>query len=273
MEGELISVVMATYNEPPEIVEASIRSILGQTYQNFELLIYDDSSDKRTRERIDSFLGDTRVRVIRHDIRSGFVRSLNMGLHDARGTYIARMDGDDIALPERFEKEVSFLRAHRGICVVGGQIEIIDENGRVTSSRSYPAGGIRLAVFSAIRNPLAHPAVMMRREVIDRGFVYDETLGMSEDLDLWLRLMSHSIKLANLPDIVLKYRVTDDFSSRRTSRRQREYTAYVRRKNFDSRRLACSCLSLAVSFVLCIVPAEAIRRIYKRENGRDGILK
>ena len=180
MEGELISVVMATYNEPPEIVEASIRSILGQTYQNFALLIYDDSSDKRTRERIDSFLGDTRVRVIRHDIRSGFVRSLNMGLHDARGTYIARMDGDDIALPERFEKEVSFLRAHRDICVVGGQIEIIDENGRVTSSRSYPAGGIRLAVFSAIRNPLAHPAVMMRREVIDRGFVYLSLIHISE---------------------------------------------------------------------------------------------
>lgn len=270
MEGELISVVMATYNEPPEIVGAAIQSILGQTYRNFELLIYDDSSDEHTRKRIDSFLEDTRVRVIRHATRSGFVRSLNMGLHDAKGTYIARMDGDDIALPERLEKEISFLQANRDIYAVGGQIEIIDETGRVTSSRFYPTGGIRLAVFSAIRNPLAHPTVMMRREVIDRGFAYDETLGLSEDLDLWLRLMNHSFKLANLPDTVLKYRVTGDFSAKRISRRQRGYMAYVRRKNFDRRHLARSCLSLAVSVIFCMIPAEMLGMIYKRENGQSG---
>lgn len=270
MEDGLVSVVMATYNEPPEIVGASIQSILGQTYRNFEMLVYDDSSDEGTRKRIDSFLGDERVRVIRQDTRAGFVRSLNMGLRDAKGMYIARMDGDDVALPERFEKEVSFLQANRDVCAVGGQIEIIDEKGRVTSSRSYPTGGSRLALYSAVRNPLAHPTVMMRRELVDQGFVYDETLGMSEDLDLWLRLMNHSFKLANLPDTVLQYRVTGDFASKRTSRRQRKYMAYVRRKNFDRRHLARSCLSLAASFVFCTVPAEAIRRIYRRENGRGG---
>ena len=102
----LVSVVMATYNEEPEIINKSIKSIQDQTYRNFELLIFDDSTNPETRNAIDAFTEDERIKVFRSPERVGFVKSLNLGLKTAKGKYIARMDGDDIALPIRFEKEV-----------------------------------------------------------------------------------------------------------------------------------------------------------------------
>ena len=104
---------MATYNEPPQIISKAIESIINQTYTAWELLIFDDSDRADTRQAIDAYTVDTRLRVYREKQRIGFVPALNQGLEKAAGKYIARMDGDDISLPERFEKEVTFLSAGR----------------------------------------------------------------------------------------------------------------------------------------------------------------
>lgn len=265
----LVSVVMATYNEPAEIVGAAIKSILDQTYDNIELLIYDDSTEERTREAIDSFQDDDRVHVFREEKRVGFVRSLNIGLKRARGKFIARMDGDDIARPERLEKEAEYMELHPDVSVVGGQIALIDESGTALSSRRYPLGGVRLALFSTVRNPLAHPAVMIRRELVDAGFRYDESLNMSEDLDLWLRVMNSGYRVANIGDTVLDYRVGNDFAKKRTRREQVEYMAMVRRKNFDKHHLAHSILSCFSAWVYLHTPARVVQQIYKDENGQN----
>ncbi len=264
----LVSVVMAVCNEPPAVVRTSIQSIMDQTYQNFELLIYDDSTDGATREAVDLFAGDGRVKVIREKERMGFAHALNLGLHEARGAYIARMDGDDISLPERLEKEASYLERHKDVYVLGGQVDIIDESGRVVSERKYPLGGGKLFFFSAVRNPLAHPAVMMRRELVEEGFSYDESLEMSEDLDLWLRIMNHSHRIANLPDKVLAYRVSGNFADKRTGKKQASYMAGVRWKNFSRRHLLHSCLSAAAAGAFFLAPKGAVRKMYDRENGR-----
>ena len=183
-EKQLVSVVMATFNEPVEMIEGAIGSILNQTYQNIELLIFDDSTKPDTIASIDKIaLSDARVSVHRFSERKGFVESLNEGLKLAKGEYIARMDGDDFSLPERIKKEVDFLLDNPSIAVVGGQMDIMNESGKVISHRSYPKGGVSLWLFSCIRNPLAHPTIMMRRELVDRGYRYNEKLKMSEDLD------------------------------------------------------------------------------------------
>ncbi len=264
MERPLISVVMPTFNEPEKLVSQAIQSILDQTIENFELLILDDSERPETRLAIDSFRQDPRVQIIRGENRLGFIRALNRGLEMAKGQWIARMDGDDISLPQRFEKELAYLQAHPDISVVGGQINIIDGNGRITSSRAYPVAPWKLWLYSCFRNPLAHPTVMMRRDIVDQGFRYDESLKTAEDLDFWLRLMNRSFKLRNLEDTLLDYRVLDSFVDKRSG--QIEQSARVRKKNFDKRHLCHSVLSVCAGWMFRTAPLGAIKKLYHREN-------
>lgn len=264
----LVSVVMATYNEAPDMVTDAIDSIIHQTYQNWELHILDDSTKEETKIAIDNFGSDPRVTIHRFEKRLGFIKSLNIGLDYSEGDYIARMDGDDYSHSDRFEKEVEFLENNPDVMVVGGQINIMDEDGRITSSRSYPEGGIKMSLFSCVRNPLAHPTIMMRREVVEKGYRYDDTLRMSEDLDLWLRLMNDGYQVANIPDTVINYRVMGNFLEKRSSDAQREVMAQVRYRNFDKRHLIHSTLSSITGWLFTHVPRSAINRAYNKENKR-----
>lgn len=265
----MISVIMPTFNESPEMISDAIRSILSQTYSSIELHIFDDSTSDETKAAIDAFHSDSRLNVHRFAERIGFIKSLNLGLEAAKGQYIARMDGDDFSHLDRFEKEVAYLESHPDVMVVGGQMNIMDENGQITSSRLYPTNGFKLSLFSCARNPLAHPTVMMRREIVDKGYRYDESLRMSEDLDFWLRLMNDGYRIANLPDTVLDYRVMGNFLEKRSSDVQREVMAQVRRKNFDRRRLGHSILSVLSGWLFTHVPRGAIDKAYQNENKRS----
>ncbi len=262
----LVSVIMASFNEPPYMIRESIGSILNQTYKDIELLIFDDSTNENTKSAIDEFSGDSRVVINRFPKRIGFVSSLNMGLKRAKGEYIARMDGDDYALPTRIENEVMYLEKHPKIAVVGGQIDIINKNGEVISHRSYPLGGVKLWLFSCFRNPFAHPAIMMRHTVIDNGFIYNERLKMSEDLDLWLRLMNKGYKFANLKDTVLRYRVQENFNKKRTDIKQRKSTAQVRKNNFAKKHFLHGMLSALGGWLFLHLPANSLSKIYDKEN-------
>lgn len=262
----LVSVIMATYNEKPNIIKSSIQSILDQSYSNFELLIFDDSTNVETKSAIDDMSKDSRVCVYRESTRVGFVESLNKGLKKAQGDFIARMDGDDFALRERLEKEVSFLLTHKNIMVVGGQMDIMDEHNNIVSHRNYPERGIKLWLFSCYRNPLAHPTVMMRRKIVDRGYLYNEKLKMSEDLDFWLRLMNDGYKIANLPDTVLRFRVQSDFINKRVNEKQRMYMSKVRKMNFRTKHPVHGVLSVVAGWIFTHISAESIKTIYKKEN-------
>lgn len=262
----LVSVIIPAFNEKPSMISLAIDSILKQTYQNIEIHIFDDSTKPETKEAIDAFAKDPRITIHRASTRIGFIKSLNMGLEAAKGKYIARMDGDDYSDPDRFQKEVEYLETHSQVMVVGGQMNIINENDQVISSRKYPQGGMKFFLFSCVRNPLAHPTVMIRREIVDKGYRYDETLRMSEDLDLWLRLMYNGYKLANIKDTVLNFRVMDNFLEKRSSDVQREVMAQVRNKNFDKRHLIHSLLSVFSGWLFNHVPRYAIDKAYQHEN-------
>lgn len=173
----LVSVIMATYNEKPNIIKSSIQSILDQSYSNFELLIFDDSTNVETKSAIDDMSKDSRVCVYRESTRVGFVESLNKGLKKAQGDFIARMDGDDFALRERLEKEVSFLLTHKNIMVVGGQMDIMDEHDNIVSHRNYPEMGeilhenwmLKKTLASGISNPAIDDAYSIAMEKGAKG--------------------------------------------------------------------------------------------------------
>lgn len=267
----LVSVVMATYNEPVNFVSDSINSILNQSYSNFELIIVDDSTRLETISKIDELSTDSRVTVIRDVNRIGFVNALNIGLKAAKGKYIARMDGDDISSLDRFSLQVSFLEQHLKYSVLGGSMNIMDFSGKTVSNRFYPTNSFKLQIWSIFRSPFAHPTVMLRRCIVDNGFFYDENFTKAEDLEFWMRLKKNGYKFANIPEIILNYRINDDFAFKRSGN-QLESCYKARFINFSWDYPISGLLSLIIARIYTLTPLSLINVFYKQENSK-GILK
>jgi GT2 family glycosyltransferase len=199
-----VSVVLPIYNGGPFLADA-VNSILAQTFRDFELIAIDDGSRDTSGEILDRFaLADSRVRAL-HQTNTGIIGALNRGLALARGEFIARMDADDVAQPERLARQAVFLDAHPNIAVVGSAVTLIDERGKRIRDVAYPVTPEAVAEFLEIGAPLAHPAVMMRRDAVLAVGGYREAYRHAEDYDLWLR-MAERYRMANLPDRLLLYR-------------------------------------------------------------------
>ncbi len=201
-----VSCVMPAYNAVRYLASA-IDSILSQTFGDFELIVVDDGSTDHTLELLRSYeKRDARVRVISR-LNTGHTGAINDGIAAAKGELIARMDADDLALPERFARQVAFLRDHSDVVVVGASVELIDpynipigDDIAKTTHEEIDAQLMR-GSGGAIRHPLA----MFRRDAYERVGPYRAQFNGSEDLDLWLRLAEIG-RVANLPEILLKYR-------------------------------------------------------------------
>lgn len=264
-EQPLVSVVMATFNEPPLYVTQAIGSILNQTYRNIELLVLDDSTNPDTIQAIETITAsDSRARVIRKKSKMGFVPALNIGLDEARGKYVARMDGDDISLPSRISTQVEYLEAHPEVDILGTCLNIMDCDGNVTSCRRYPEKGMRLAFYSALRTPVAHPSVMMRKNIQGRNR-YDETHLAAEDLEMWMRLRKHGATLRNLRESLVNYRVLDEMTQKR-DRRHFKFALKARASNISFKYFPFDILGVIMAMSYCIVPMSFISKIYSWEN-------
>jgi hypothetical protein len=198
-----ISVILPIYNAQAFIADA-VNSVLTQSVQDFELILIDDASSDHTSEILTGML-DPRIRVIRHDANRGLVTSLNEGLRLASGNFIARMDHDDIALPDRFACQLAFLEQHRSIGVVGTGYRLIDGVGALGLSYRPPVTHEEISWAMSFLCPLAHPTVMARRDLLIAHGGYNESAAYAEDYDLWERL-SRQVKFANLPEPLLLLR-------------------------------------------------------------------
>ncbi len=267
-KAPLVSVIMATFNDKPDYLDKAINSILNQSYNHFELIIVDDSTNENTKSVIDSYGSDPRIKIVRDKEKIGFVRALNRALDMAKGDYIARMDGDDIAVVDRLEKQVRYLETNSDTDILGGQIDIIDSEGVITGRRVYPLKGIKLLAFFTVRSPLAHPTVVFRRSIVDNGHRYNEELPKAEDIDFWLRLYNAGYTLKNLPDTLLNYRVDSDFVEKRVKNHDQEnYVIKVRRENFSRNHIVFSVISYVMTYIRKLVPDRIKINEYKKENG------
>lgn len=199
-----VSVVMAV-KDGERYVEKAVRSVLGQTLRNFELIVVDDGSSDMTPEILDRF-ADARMRVITQP-NHGLAESLNKGVRVARSSLIARMDADDIAEPERLERQVSFMMERPEVGLLGTAALIIDEKGTQVRQWTPPLDDavIRRELIRA--NQFAHPSVMFRKDVFEAVGGYAD-MPYAQDYDLWLR-MAGCCKLANLPEPLVRRRETE----------------------------------------------------------------
>lgn len=200
-ETPKITVLMPVFNCALYIKEA-VDSIINQTYADFEFIIIDDTSTDETVSILQSYT-DTRIQLIEKPFNTGLTNSLNLGLQLAKGKYIARMDGDDISLPERFAKQIAFLEANPYIILCGTNCKIIGSD--LVQRLPEHSAEIKLGLLRG--NCIVHPSVMMRKQILDEfSIVYDVTKEPAEDYDLWVRLLSFG-KLHNLQEALLNYRV------------------------------------------------------------------
>lgn len=197
----LVSIILPSYNCEIYISE-TIASIVNQAYSNLEIIIIDDASTDNTCDIIQSFKDD-RIKLIKKPVNTGYTDSLNMGLEIATGKYIARMDADDIAHPERIEKQLAFMEANPDVVLCGTWINLIP-SGKL---HTYPIQHEAIVAQLLRINAFCHPSIMMRKSVIDEhNLRYDKSYEPTEDYELWTRLALLG-RVHNIPEPLLQYRL------------------------------------------------------------------
>jgi len=200
-----ISVLMPVWHAV-RFLPAALDSVLAQTFTDFELIAIDDGTSDGSAEVLAAFAArDSRVRVVRQENR-GIVASLNHALELARAPFVARMDHDDVSRPDRFAKQIAYLRQHPEIAAVSGAMDVVDQDGTYLRTDEFPTLPAAVEIELLYRNCICHPAVMARTEALRKAGGYRKNAQFAEDYDLWLRL-SESGQIANLPDVLLSYRL------------------------------------------------------------------
>lgn len=212
-----ISVIIPTYNGAPYLREA-LESIANQTFRDFEVIIIDDVSTDSTVEIAREYAAkDSRLRVYQNENNLGFAGNRNKAVTLARGQYIAWLDQDDIALPERLELQYKLLESDERLGIVGGAMAVFNEKGQVRV-RHYPAGDkeIRKMIFRF--SPVALPACMMRKSVFLEMGGYSLRWSPAGDLDMTFKIgLTH--RLGNVPQVVVRYRSHENSATSRHLRR------------------------------------------------------
>ena len=261
----MVSVVMSAYNSERFIGEA-IQSILNQTWKDFELIILDDCSRDDTPKIISEYTKvDRRIKPFSNKVNLGGCLSLDRGMKAAKGKYIAVMDNDDWSYPDRLKKQVDFLEKHPGVGIVGGTMEIMDENGIISAKRQYHRNdtSIRKNIFRY--SPFSHPLIMVRRSVLETVGYSNCEFAPADDYEMYFRIGTVS-KFANLKDTILKYRVVSNSLTQRYPRKM-ILTSIKARNTYRKvagyhMRLSDYVFNLLLRICAFILPSKIILKIF-----------
>lgn len=220
----VLSVVMSVYNGEKYLRE-SVESILNQTFEDFEFIIIDDGSADNSFKIIEDYArSDKRIVAIKNLSNLGLSKSLNIALKNTKGDFIARMDADDISLPERLEKQVRFLKENPSYGLVGTAYIEINGNGKTIGNQRIrfleTDENIKKKIVGF--NPFPHCAVMFRKEIQDSIGFYNEDFKYAQDYEFWIRIMTR-YKVSNLPEALVYKRYSDNMISVNKEKAQRFY--------------------------------------------------
>lgn len=265
----VISVIMGVYNQTnEEQLMQAVDSVLKQSFRDLELLIFDDGSGEEGRQLLERIAErDLRIRLLGESRNHGLAYALNGCIAEASGKYLARMDADDICLPERLARQYEYLENHPETAFVGSGAKLIDDDGiwgeRKMREEPQPADYIKYS-------PFIHPTVMFRTEVLRRegGYLVSEETRRCEDYELFLRLYLGGYRAYNLPEQLLCYR-EDRAAYRRRTVRDRICEMKLRGRYFS--RLPVSRLQRIAGVLRPVfaglVPAGVIRSVRRLAEG------
>lgn len=230
MKDPLVSVVITAYNEE-RYIEETLESLMRQSYSELEIIVVDDCSTDSTVSIVSKISKkDPRIQLIRMKKNAGQSAASNVGIDAAHGEYLARLDADDIALPDRIRVQVDFLMKHPDVVMVGGQCQLIDGDGKALAYQYFPLTHAKIysALFSM--NPVLHPTIMMNRDLLPHGKIYYQTRHeLANDLALVFEAAQYG-KLANVPEVVVRYRQQADSMSLAKTKATFRDTVFIREK-------------------------------------------
>ena len=228
---------MSVCKEETRFLREAIESILNQTYRDFEFVIVGDSPQS-DRERVFSVVEeyaskDSRIKFFPNDSNIGLTKSLNVGLKHCTGKYIARMDADDISVPERLEKQVAFMEANPHILASGAWFELIDENGKRSGSimrHIYSTQSIRIEILED--TVIGHPISIFHRIINNTEVRYDETMTYAQDYMLWVWILQYG-EISNIQEVLLYYRISKKQITSEHLEEQMGYAKIAQKKAFQ----------------------------------------
>ena len=265
LKKPVLSIYMPVFNAGPYLAQA-LESILSQTLKNFEFIIVDDHSTDNSWKIIKSYSRrDSRIRILRNRLNLGVSLTSNIAISLARCKYLARMDADDISVPDRLEKQYKYLKSHRHTVVVGGQCTIIDKNNRITGQKIFPtsAKSIQEMIFWAV--PIQQGYMMVNRSLLPKKFAwYSASKTTAEEVDLYFQLSRYG-QLANLNDTLYFYRQTDTSLSHQDPKKTFYLTLQSRLnalQNGFRPSLKAVIINLAEIVAISLLPSSAIYNLW-----------
>lgn len=263
----MVSVILSTFNDSPEYLEKAINSILNQSYQNFELIICNDcSTNPATLSVIEKYSANKKVVVIANEHNAGLAASLNRCISVAKGEFIARMDGDDVAEIDRLETELKLLE-NSDYDFVSSSALVIDEKDNIIGKISH----LQTPTFNdVIKNVcFVHPCSMFKKKIFD-SLGYESNIntirGRCEDYDLWCRLYHEGYRGYNIEKTLLKYRETKAGLNKRTFKTRwflfKQKSLNI--KNYKN-EIGVSLFYLIPQFLLLFIPTRVRNHLHNRK--------
>lgn len=210
----LVSILMPVYKTAPYLREA-MDSMLSQTFTDFELIVLDDCSPDNAGEILDSYT-DPRIVRYKGEKNAGLSNVLNIGIGMARGKYIARMDSDDLSMPERLQIQVDYLEAHPDFDLVSVGMQLFGAKDEVWLREQDPE---KVKIIALFHSPILHASSMWRRDSFEKhGLLFRQEMVPAEDYDLWTRALVKGLRLVNLRQVLYKYRIHPEQATTQTDK-------------------------------------------------------
>ncbi len=226
-----VSVLMSVYNEKNEYLIEALESILHQTFQDFEVLIYDDDTSIENKKILAQYAaGDHRIRIISNPKNFGLTYNLAQGIHEAKGKYIARMDSDDISKLYRLKRQVQYMEHHSDVALLTTKVQMFGENIRNRSPLSVRLFSTSQYLKASLlfNNGLPHPTAMIRTSfLMEHSLNYDPKIKKSQDYDLWVHIARNG-RIAFSQKPLVYYRIHNGQISNDVSGEQRFYANLIR---------------------------------------------
>ena len=217
-----ISVIMSVYNTSSDYLHEAIRSVLQQSYDDFEFIIIDDNSNEETKKVIGSYLFDERIRLYENHDNLGLTKNLNKAISLSKGTYIARMDSDDVCERKRFERQLQFMAKNPDIVVLGTYYYFLKDGRKIKHNCEATSPSNTKARWFFTNTGVMHASVMIKAEVLKNGYLYDTHFKRTQDYDLWTRI-SKKHDIAVMPEYLMSYRISGEQISTKYNNEQMRY--------------------------------------------------
>lgn len=259
-----ISVVMPVCNENKLVLKRAIDSILNQKFKDFEfIIIIDNPHNLEAIELIEEYaVKDLRIKYSLNKSNLGISYSLNKGIHLARAKYIARQDADDESLPERLSKQYKVIISDPSIDVLGTAVRYTDKNQNIIFERFYKE---KICNEIKFYNPVAHPTLLIKRELFEKFGYYREQYLCSQDYELWCRWYLKGVHFHNIPEILYKYYQGDNIKNERTKNQLKETIDIKLRFALQLRFFICEYLFLLLEMLLLLLPTHLILALFYKK--------